>query len=853
MEKFVIIDGNSLINRAFYALPLLSNSKGEFSNGVYGFTNILIKAILEIKPKYIAVALDYGKKTFRNDLYSGYKAKRKPAPVELIKQFPILKELLNTLNITYIEKEGFEADDIIGTLSKKFKDVYSIIITGDRDSLQLIDNSTEVWLTKKGITEVKSMTTQSYKEEYGLHPTQVVDLKALMGDSSDNIPGVSGVGEKTALELMKTYGSLDNIYKNLDKIKPKLKEKLENDKKMAYLSQTLSQIKTDMDLDYSLNDFEYPFPFSNKAYEFFKNYDFNSILKRNDLFVDSHEDKGFKKYSANKIEINSLDDIEKQIKHIERSKTFAIDITDEKLSFSYDKNCEFFINLQSSLLDAKVDILKAIEMLRSVLEDNEIDKLVYDKKKLKHTLKNFNIELKGVSFDALLAFYLIIAGERECNKENLYSFYDLEKNYSCVNLFYLKNYLIAHLKENNLFDLYTNIEFPLIDVLFDMEETGFKINKDILFDIEDKYKDEIFELEQTIKRLAGIDFNVNSPKQLGEVLFDKLGLVTYNNKKKSTSIDQLNEMYDMHPIIPAIIRYRKIKKITDTYVLPYKDLISKKDSLIHTVFHQTLTNTGRLSSSEPNLQNIPVRDDEGKNLRKMFVSRHDDGFLVSADYSQIELRLLAHFSNDEKLISAFNDGIDIHSVTASEVFNIPIQEVDETMRRTAKAVNFGIIYGISDYGLSQNINCTRKQAKMYIEEYFKKYPKIKEYIQSNVDRAKETGYAVTLFNRRRKINELSSPNYMTRQFGERIAMNMPLQGTASDIIKLAMIKVYNTLNERNFKSKLILQVHDELIVDATREEVVEVAKILKESMENVVKLRVPLTVDVNSGKTWFDC
>ena len=851
MDKFVIIDGNSLINRAFYALPLLTNTKGEYSNGVYGFANILIKAILEIKPKYIAVALDYGHKTFRNNIYADYKGKRKPTPPELLSQFPVLRKMLESMGIKYIEMEGIEADDIIGSLSAQFE-TENIIITGDRDCLQLINSHNNVWLTKKGITEVKMLDEKAFQEEYGLVPQQIVDLKALMGDSSDNIPGVAGIGEKTALALMQTYGSLDNIYASLSSIKPRQAGLLMDSKDNAYMSQTLARIVTDLDLKLTLKDFEYHFPFDSNVYSFFAQYEFNSLLKKPDLFQNiSVEDKK-QNYEANIIQIDSIEMLDKQIAYISKSKVLALDINNEKFCFAYDKNCEFVVPVQQTLTSS-LSIDQVMSKLKPLLEDATVQKYCYDIKAIKHILSGFDINLCGETFDAYLAFYLLTVGERDTNRANLYSYLNMNDSIAAVNLFYAKDILTSSMQSSNLISLYNDIEFPLIDVLYTMEQTGFLIDQNTYYDLRARYQGEVKNIEQTIKNLAGHDFNVNSTKQLAEVLYDELGLITYNNKKRSTSSEYLEEMYNLHPIIPAIIRYRKVSKFLSTYVEPYMEVIENKDNLIHTVFNQTLTATGRLSSSKPNLQNIPVRDDEGRTLRKMFISRFKDGSLVSADYSQIELRLLAHASQDKNMIDAFCHNIDIHSMTASEIFDVPIQDVTSQMRRTAKATNFGIIYGISEFGLSQNINTSFKEAKLYIEKYFERYPKIKEYMENNVKNAKETGYAYTMFGRRRKIIELSSPAYMTRQFGERIAMNMPLQGTASDIIKLSMINVDRYIREHNLKSRLILQVHDELIVDCPREEVVEVAKMLKEVMENVVQLSVPLTVDVSSGKTWFDC
>lgn len=850
MEELVIIDGNSLINRAFYALPLLSNSKGEYSNGVYGFANILIKTILETKPKYIVVALDYGKKTFRNNMYEGYKAKRKPTPDELKSQFPILKEMLKNMGIAYLEKNGFEADDIIGTLSKKF-DTKNIIITGDKDSLQLIGNNTEVWLTKKGISDIKLMNENALMEEYGLLPKQIIDLKSLMGDSSDNIPGVMGIGEKTALNLITKYKDLDGVYNHIEELRDSLKNKLINDKDNAYLSKQLAEIKLDVPLDVTLEDLEYKFPFSKDVYDFFKQYEFNSLLKKFDLFDGVKEDNLFRKYNANKIEISSLEEISKQLKNIKNSKKFCFDISNNVFSFSYDKNCEFYCKTKNNLLDEGLDLGDVFYTLKEILEDKNIVKYLYDYKSMMHLFNKFSIRLEGVIFDAYLGFYLLIAGEKEVNKENLLNYFKLDKSFESVNLFYLRDAILSELEQNKLLELYNLIEFPLVEVLFDMEITGFKIDASCIEDLSNRYSNEIIEIIKTIKNLAGCDFNLNSPKQLGDILFNKLGLQCRNNKKNSTSIEHLEEMYDLHPIVPAIIRYRKIQKILTTYIDSYKQLLKSSGDIIHTIFNQTNTSTGRLSSSEPNLQNIPIRDDEGKNLRKIFISRYENGALVSADYSQIELRLLAHMSKDDSLIEAFNNNIDIHSSTASEVFNVEIQNVTPEMRRTAKAVNFGIIYGISEYGLSQNIHSSILQAKYYINQYFEKYPLVKDFMNENIQMVKDTGYAKTLFNRRRKINEIFVPK--TRLFGERIAKNMPLQGSASDIIKLAMINVSKALKENNMKSKLILQVHDELIVDATSDEISAVVKLLKDNMENVVKLSVPLTVDVNSGRTWYDC
>ena len=807
----------------------------------------------EIKPKYVVVALDYAKKTFRNELFSEYKGKRKSTPEELKSQFPILRHLLRVMGICYIEKEGFEADDIIGTLTKNNTKTENIVITGDKDALQLIKPNTSVWLTKKGITETKVMTENSLMEEMGLKPYQVIELKSLMGDDSDNIPGVAGVGEKIAMNLLREYKNLENIYVHIDEIKGKTHENLVLGKDSAFLSKKLATIVCDVPIKETLKDFEYKFPFRKDVFDFFKNYEFNSIIKRTELFEDINiVQNHFEHFNAQKVEIKDLETLKTLISNIKSVKKFNFEFNDNIFSFAYDKTTEYFLKIQTNFIETNLDISIVLNEFKEILEDETIEKILYDIKSTKRILSTFNINLRGAIFDCILAYYLLNAGDREANMRNINTMYHLDDDYYGINLFCLKEKLTDDLAKYNMLELYNKIEFPLIEVLYDMEQTGFKIDVKMLEELSDRYAQEVVEMAKVIKNLAGQDFNINSPKQLGEILFDKLGLISANNKKKSTSMEFLQEMFDLHPIIPAIIRYRKVQKISTTYVESYKNIIKAKQSdIIHSIFNQTLTTTGRLSSSEPNLQNIPTRDSESKSLRKMFVSRYDNGVLISADYSQIELRLMAHLSGDEKLIDAFRNNIDVHSLTASEVFNVNIADITPEMRQMAKAVNFGIVYGISEYGLSQNINSSIQQAKKYIDAYFTKYPSIREYTKENVQIARATGYARSIFNRRRKISELFVPK--TRMFGERIAMNMPLQGSASDIIKIAMINVYKALKEKNLKSKLVLQVHDELIVDTPQEEITIVAKILKDNMENVVKLSVPLTVDINSGKTWFDC
>lgn len=828
-DKFLIVDGNSLAYRAYYAMPFLTSPEGTNTGAVFGFFNMLLKAIEDNTPNYIAVAFDFSKHTFRTEIFKDYKGTRQETPPELREQFPIIKELLKKLKIAVFEMENIEADDIIGTLAKSSKTTKNLILSGDRDLLQLIDTNTEVLLTKHGTTSTKSMTLESLKEEMHITPSQVVDLKALMGDNSDNIPGVKGIGPKTAQDLIEAYGTLENVYKHIDELKGSLKEKLIKDKEMAFLSYTLAKIKTDVELDFKLENLKLHYPFDVSIKEDFKRFGFGMFLKRN-IYAEVKEVE--EKSQSKNIEIDSLEILD----NLKFSSTFAFNFN-ENIEFSTNSDTIYTLKKNFDLFSKSIETNDVILKLKNVLEDDNILKLTSDLKQELHLLKPLGIEVKNV-FDLKLGAYLIGGSKNITTSTNTY--------------FELYEDIKTKLKNLDLEKLYYNIELPLLYVLYDMESAGFKINSKELLELSDKYTKELSELENSIQELAGEQFNVKSPKQLASILFDKLGLkAKFFHKKNSTNIDVLNELASEHPIVPLIIRYRKIQKLHSTYIEPYIELVKNSGDIIHTVFNQTLTATGRLSSSEPNLQNIPVRDDEGKLLRKLFISRFDGGNIISADYNQIELRLLAHYSGDEKLVNAYKENKDIHTLTASQVFGVPESEVTPTQRRSAKAVNFGIIYGISDFGLSQNANLSRKEAKLYIEKYFATYPSVKEYMDSNVKFARENGYIKTIMGRIRRIPEINSNVYQTRQFGERVAMNMPLQGSASDIIKMAMIKVEEAL--KNLKSKLILQIHDELIVDTYPGEESTVKQILKDCMENVVALKVPLPVDINMGKTWFEC
>lgn len=830
MNKLLIVDGNSLANRAFYALPFLSNHEGNPSGAVFGFANILIKLIQQENPSYILVAFDHARKTFRNDIYSEYKMQRKATPPELISQFPVIKEMLKTMNIKTFELGGIEADDIIGTVTKLYKGE-KIILSGDRDLLQLIDDETFVWLTKKGVTELDKVDEKRLLELFNLKPYQIIDLKGLMGDSSDNIPGVRGIGEKTALTLLEKYKNVDEIYNNIENISGKLKEKLLSDKEMAYISKQLATIKRDCEIDFNIEDCRYEFPFNEKTYQFFKQWDFSSLLKNQSLFSNEKIIKISEKIEKIQLTNEILKDILQA-----NNKIFCYDL--KKLQFLFNDKI-YYLNANFDMFNPNLKVEEVCQDLKTIFENKNILKITMSAKEDKHKLAKLGIKLENF-FDLTVARYVLEAGNKIDFEIPIQEYENYMKDYQ------------KKIEENGLEFVYKEIEKPLIDILFDMEELGFKINEDKLDVISKEFKEKIDKLTKDIYFEAGEEFNINSPKQVAHILFEKLGIQAYNNKKQSTSADVLDELRYI-PIVDNILLYRKYFKLINTYIEVYKNICLTNGSIIHTTFNQTLTSTGRLSSSEPNLQNIPTRDDEGKNLRKIFISKFENGEIISTDYSQIELRLLADMSGEEGLIEAYKKGVDIHKITASQIFGVDIDKVTQNQRRDAKAINFGIIYGISDYGLSQNIKSSRKMAKDYIDSYFSRYPKVKEFMDNNVRFAKEHGFAKTKFGRIRKIPEISSSKYNLRSFGERVAMNMPLQGTASDIIKLAMIKVYKALKDENLKSQLILQIHDELIIDTFPGEEDKVLKLVKENMENVVKLQVPLIASVSIGNNLYEC
>ena len=857
MEKLVLIDGNSILYRAFYATPYFATKTGVQTNAVYGFINMLIKLIQEVKPDYMLVAFDRKEPTYRHKMYEGYKATRKPMPEELVSQVPLIKKLLTDLGIRIYEKAGLEADDIIGSAAKTFS-LPTFIVTGDKDSFQLVDESTSVLFTRKGISETELYSIDNFKEKTGIEPIQIIDLKACMGDSSDNIPGIKGIGEKTALDLVSKFGSIENLYEHTDELKGKLKEKVEEGKESAFLSKTLATIDVKADLNLTLQELKLIFPFAFSTRRAFNELEFNSILKK-DIFSAEPE----KAQDNSKIEFIKKNEIKQVI--LESITPDIIAFESEIVSiavldniFISDGKTEWKLKIQDNVLenffDKGITSYEAFTFVLSVLKNSKLSKIVYDKKKLMRTLDSFNFDYSFDCDDVMLEKYVVDYTQKEMNLTEALEHAGFDVSYPAASLLSLHEKYLAELeKEDNLY-LYKNVELPLADVLFSMEKAGFKIETNVLNAASEDYKKRLLEINNRIMHLAGQTFNPNSPKQLAEILFEKLGL-KHGKKTKtgySTGAEVLEEMVGEHPIIPLILEYRQIQKLLSTYIEGFKPLIDRNTGLIHTVFNQTVTSTGRLSSKEPNLQNIPVRDEEGREIRKFFIPRNSDGVIISADYSQIELRLLAHYSGCKKLIDAFNNGADIHAITASEVFKVNLNDVTKEQRSRAKAVNFGIIYGISEYGLAKNLKISPKTAADYIKNYFDTYPEVKDYMNKNVEFAKANGYVCTAYNRRRFIPEIASSNYNVRSFGERAAMNMPLQGTAADIIKIAMNNVYRRLKKEVSEAILILQVHDELIVDAPKCVEANVKRILEEEMTGAAQLSVQLSVNVSSGKNWFE-
>lgn len=877
-KTLVIIDGNSIINRAFYALPEMSNKEGLKTNAIYGFTNMLLKIIDTYNPTHISVAFDRKAPTFRHIEFKEYKAGRKKMPDELREQFEPLKDLLDKFNIHRLEIDGYEADDIIGTVSKIAEDngfkVY--IVTGDKDAIQLASNKTTTLITKKGVGEVEEYDYDSVIEKYEMTPTQFIDLKGLMGDKSDNIPGVPGIGEKTGIKLIKEFSSIEGIFDNIDSIKGSTKKKLEENKELAIMSKKLATIIRDVPVEFNLEELEYGNYNTKDILDVFKYLGFTSLIPRIGSLDESEDIVN----EAN-VEISKLEDIDEFINKVKENNELIIKTVTREGNI-LDKRIKYiFLSVDGKKIYYVEE--NSIHKLEYIFTSNEIKKLGYNLKDDYIALKPYGIKLENIYFDITIAEYLIdsmSSTSYECSaiamkyltkkvktKEELLGKGVKAKKYQDLSFEELSSHISQiidtvksvmpimeeNLKESNMDGLLYHVEMPLVEVLADMEYEGVKVDKEKLNELGSQFKEIIKKLESEIYKISGEEFNINSPKQLGVILFEKLGLPVIKKTKTSysTNAEVLDKLKDQSPIIDKIIEYRQIVKLNSTYVEGLLSIINPIDGRIHSSFNQTITTTGRISSTEPNLQNIPVKLEMGRNIRKIFISDKECK-LVDADYSQVELRVLAHMSQDETMIDAFKHNEDIHTKTASQVFNVSMDEVTSKQRSDAKAVNFGIVYGKSDFGLSEDLNIPVKQAKEYIENYFNKYNKIKEFMDNIIEDASSNGYVTTILNRRRYIPEIKSSNFMLRNAGKRAAMNAPIQGSAADIIKIAMINVYKKLEENNLKSKLILQVHDELIVEAVDSEIDIVKKIVKDEMENAVCLDVNLDVDLNIGDSWYD-
>ena len=864
MKKLLILDSNSILNRAFYGVRYLSAKDGTPTNAIYGFLNILLKLIKEQEPDYICAAFDVKAPTFRHKQYEGYKAQRKPMPEGLAAQMPLAKDVLRAMGVTILEKEGYEADDIIGTVARlcEESEISCFIATGDKDDLQLASDKTKVILTvtKSGYNETIIYDDKAVKEKYHVTPTEFIDVKALMGDPSDNIPGVKGVGEKTAMSLIEKHHSIEYIYENIDDIglKGTMLQKMKDGREMAFMSKELATINRNTPIEFNAEECVFDgFENNGELYEILKRLELNSIIKKLDLSGGDN--------------VKENEDIFKDFSYQVGDKNM---ISGDKVTVVLDFDGD---NISSAAVGAgnNAVVLNEQDDIKELLEDDSIAKVMFDVKEAIVKL-NGRIDIKNISDDTAIAAYLVDPAKNEYTIEKLTSEYfgtviekpevkqlslldDVETDRSeylakcAVALGVLNECIGDKIKENGQEKLYQEVELPLVTVLAHLEINGFLVDDNQLKEFADKLGEKIDALTNEIYMLAGEEFNINSPKQLGVILFEKLELKPVKKTKTgyATNADVLEKLRDKHPIVNFIMEYRQLAKLKSTYCDGLTAVVNPNTHRIHSVFTQTVTVTGRLSSTEPNLQNIPTRTELGREIRKMFVAK--DGYvLVDADYSQIELRVLAHIANDETMINAFRNNEDIHAVTASQVLGIPLEDVTKEQRSSAKAVNFGIVYGIGEFSLAQDLHISVKEAKAYIESYLEKYHGVRNYMESIKEQAKKDGYVKTMLNRIRYIPELKSPNYNIRQFGERVALNTPIQGTAADIIKLAMVRVDNRLINEGLKSKLILQVHDELIVEAHKDEVDKVKQILSEEMQGAMELNVPLKVDMSTGHSWYD-
>ena len=927
MKKLVLIDGNSIMNRAFYGImgsKALTTKDGKYTNAIYGFLAILFKLLEEEKPDYIGVTFDLKAPTARHKMYEGYKANRKGMPTELAEQMPIIKDVLRAMNIDIIEKEGYEGDDVIGTLSRygEQKGLEVVILSGDRDTFQLATDNVRINIprTKGGKTETEIFNREKVKEVYGIEPKQLIEVKGLQGDASDNIPGVPGIGEKTALSLVQKYETIDNLYKKLESgeadVKGKQKEKLEQNKDLAYLSRTLGEINTKVPIEDTLEELKLEEWDKPKVLELFKELNFKRYIDRFNLQNEAGKGDNFSEENnienQYKVIEKSIEEIKtiiekqgKMIFYIETEKVNDEDkIIKEKITgisiFNSSENEAYYIDIKND---------EKIQELKEIFENDKILKIGIDLGRVYILLRQEGIDFKGINYDASIAAYILnptnnklklidlaeqyleidvneILGDSKSSKVEQINLFDAmqgaglsgsneEKSeeekikeeqektqkaeekkctlYAYI-IYKLQEITMKKIEEINAVDLFNNIDMPTVTVLANMQWNGMYADLEELNKFGKQLKEQLEIKTKMIYEMAGEEININSTKQLGEILFEKMKLPVVKKTKSgySTDVDVLEKLKSEDPIISEILDYRQLMKLNSTYVEGLKPYINPKTKRIHSFFHQTITATGRISSTEPNLQNIPTRFELGKQVRKIFKPEPGKVY-IDADYSQIELRVLAHMSEDTHMVQAFKDGEDIHRQAASKVFKTPMEEVTKEQRSNAKAVNFGIVYGISDFGLGEQLGISRKIAKQYIEEYLQEYAGIKNFMDDMKEKAKETGYVETLFNRRRYIPELKSNNYMVRQFGERAAMNTPIQGTAADIMKIAMINVYKKLIEENLEAKIVLQVHDEMMIEAPLAEAEKVKEIVKTEMESAIKLNVPLIAEVSEAENWYEC
>jgi DNA polymerase-1 len=873
-DKIVLIDGHSILNRAFYGVPDLTNSSGLHTNAIYGFLNIMFKILAEENPQYLVVAFDVKAPTFRHEMFPEYKGTRSAMPEELREQVPVIRDVLKAMGIKIIEKAGYEADDLLGTISKHSarEGLEVSVISGDRDLLQLAEDDIKIRIpkTKRGTTEIEDYNTKDVLEKYQVSPEQIIELKALMGDTADNIPGVPGIGEKTATKIIVEFGSIENAYANIDEIKPnKARESLKENYEKAQLSKTLATIDINCNIEFALEDAKLSNLYTEEAYNLFKNLEFKNLLNRFETPVSTNQfEEAFKK-------VTMLDEAENVFNKVKECDKIGIQLIIDGgligVSFAISDTQIYYISAEGFITE---------QYLKDKINEALLGKQQIATFNLKEGLHIIKLEDINQFFDIEIGAYLVnpmnstypysdvakeylglmlpereeILGKLSYEKAAETKPEELMKCACFMSYVALKAAPIIEdkLKELGEWELFKEIEMPLIVTLHDMEHTGITVEKYELKEYGDKLAVRITELEQKIYEMAGATFNINSPKQLGEILFDKLGLPNGKKTKTgySTAADVLEKLAVDYEIVSFILEYRQLTKLKSTYADGLANYIGS-DGRIHSSFNQTITATGRISSTEPNLQNIPIRMELGRLIRKVFIPKEGYVF-VDADYSQIELRLMAHISGDQKLIDAYKQEQDIHKITASQVFHTPMDEVTSLQRRNAKAVNFGIIYGISSFGLSQDLSITRKEAAEYIDKYFETYPRVKEFLDETVAKAKEDGYSTTLFGRIRPIPELKSSNFMQRSFGERVAMNAPIQGSAADIMKIAMIRVNDRLKKESLQSRLLLQVHDELLIEAHKDEIEKVKQILSEEMRGAADLLVPVEIDMNTGNNWYE-